>query len=190
MDGLNTNMSQFSDLVENIAAVLRKKESEGTGGYNALNDDSGARGAYQIMPENWGGWAREAGLDPSSQWTPENQDLVAKTKISNYLKQFGGDPSKVFISWYGGPGWADTPLDSLDGSEGDYPSIKSYVLDGMRRLGVDTYDARTPQYEEMKIPQPAIVPEYNFSPAQKDVTAYNNPGLETWFKSMMSVGGM
>lgn len=183
-------MENFSDLVNQIAEVLKKKESAGSGDYSALNSDSGARGAYQIMPSNWSNWAQNAGLGSNAEWTPENQDRVAKKKISDYLAQFGGDPAKVFTSWYAGPGWANTPLDQLDGSEGDYPSVKSYVMDGMKRLGLDTYDARVPQYEEMK----TFTPDINMVQTTYDQPQQPQsdimPQLNKWLQQMLALGGM
>ncbi len=54
---------------------------ESSGRYAAVNPDSGAIGKYQIMPRNWRVWARRFLDDPAAEPTPENQELVARTRI-------------------------------------------------------------------------------------------------------------
>lgn len=103
---------------------------ESGGDPNAVNVDSGAQGLFQIMPENWPQWAREAGVDPADR-SPANQKRVARFKMAEYYKSFG-NWRDVAISWYAGPGavgasWLDRPQDG-------YPSVNAYVDSIMSKM--------------------------------------------------------
>jgi hypothetical protein len=92
---------QGGDDVDSFMARIAGQESGGN--YNAVNKSSGAHGKFQIMPANWGPWAKEAGLGANAPKTPENQDKVARFKMQQYYNQFG-DWDLVAKAWYSGPG--------------------------------------------------------------------------------------
>lgn len=76
---------------------------ESGGDYGAVNDDTGAAGKFQIMPENWAPWAERAGLGRGAPRTPENQEIVARHVMSEYYQRFG-NWRDVAIAWFAGPG--------------------------------------------------------------------------------------
>lgn len=92
----------MSDLDTFMAAITAQESS---GRPQVTNPESGAHGLFQIMPQNWSGWAREAGLGPNAPKTPENQTQVAKNKMQQYYDQFGSWDA-VAVAWFAGPGRA------------------------------------------------------------------------------------
>lgn len=94
-------------------AALRSVESGGR--YDAVNASSGARGAYQIMPANWPAWASTYLGDRRAEWTPANQDAVARGKVIA-LYRWLGDWRRVAAFWLAGGAaakgdparWSDT----------------------------------------------------------------------------------
>lgn len=108
------------------------KQQESGGDYNVVNSDSGARGAYQFMPETWADATNRAGLDPND-WSPQNQDAAARFLMGEYMNQFN-DPELAARAWYGGPG---NVQGSIDSDEGNYPTIRQYgqqVVQKMQQL--------------------------------------------------------
>ena len=108
------------------------KQQESGGDYNVVNSDSGARGAYQFMPETWADATNRAGLDPND-WSPQNQDAAARFLMGEYMKQFN-NPELAARAWYGGPG---NVQGSIDSDEGNYPTIRQYgqqVVQKMQQL--------------------------------------------------------
>lgn len=107
---------------------------ESGGDYGAVNSSSGATGKYQIMPDNWPSWASEAGLSSDAPMTPNNQEIVARHKLSEYYNAYGADGAAV--AWYAGAGNAErwvngSPTDvwgrSWEASQDGAPSIAEYV---------------------------------------------------------------
>ena len=78
---------------------------ESGGDYTAENKQTKAYGKYQIMPSNWGAWAKEAGLSEDAPQTPENQEKVASYKWNQYMERFGSE-ELVATAWFAGPGAA------------------------------------------------------------------------------------
>ena len=106
--------------------------TESGGNYNAVNKDTGAYGKYQIMPQNWAQWAKEAGLPANSAMTPANQELVTRTRITKYNLEFGGDQRLVAAAWYAGEGYAKSlqaghPFYDPNKAQGKYPSVNDYI---------------------------------------------------------------
>lgn len=64
-----------------------------------------ARGRFQIMEKIYGGWAREAGVDPNDM-SPAAQDKVARHKMGEYFRRYGSW-DLVAVAWFAGPGRAD-----------------------------------------------------------------------------------
>jgi hypothetical protein len=90
--------------VNALVSALGGQESgsPAAGGYTAVNPVSGATGRFQIMPSNWPSWSQAAGLGPNAPMTPQNQEIVARNQISQYLSDGGGDPTYVAVAWYAG----------------------------------------------------------------------------------------
>jgi len=125
--GSTANITQFTN-------ALIGQESGGN--YNALNIRTGASGAFQIMPSNWGAWSQQAGLSADAPMTQENQNKVAKFKIQEYFNKYGSWKDVASV-WYSGKpfsqveseGWADKRQG--DGSE---PSVRQYVNSILSKL--------------------------------------------------------
>ena len=125
------------------AAMLAISGQESGGNYDSVNADSGASGAFQIMPENWPSWAENAGIGADAPMTQENQNIVARHKMLEYYNQFG-NWRDVAIAWYGGPGAVDyseavkNAPQYYNGNE--YPSINEYadsVVERMKKIIAD-----------------------------------------------------
>lgn len=107
---------------------------ESGGDYGAVNSSSGATGKYQIDPTNWPSWASEAGLSSDAPMTPNNQEIVARHKLSEYYNTYGADGTAV--AWYAGTANAKRWVNgystdiwgrSWEKPQSDGPSIAEYV---------------------------------------------------------------
>lgn len=61
--------------------------TESGGRFDALNARSGSYGKYQIMPRNWVAWA---GRYLGNRWaapTPQNQEFVARARVSDLFEK-------------------------------------------------------------------------------------------------------
>lgn len=115
--------------------AMRAQESGGN--YSAVNPDSGAMGAFQIMPANIqgdAGWDMEAlGQNITTQQFLESKKLqnqIARYKLRQYFGEHG--VRGAASAWYSGDPnrWKEkTP-------QGDYPSVYNYVQAILRRLGL------------------------------------------------------
>jgi len=114
---------------------------ESGGNYDAVNGRTGAAGKYQIMPENWPSWSREAGLPSGSPMTPENQEIVARYKLRQYYDKYGARGAA--IAWYAGEGavdYSDYAKNRRQGN-GDEPSMNEYADNIASRMGNSYTDA-------------------------------------------------
>jgi hypothetical protein len=114
--------------LDRLMNAIRSQESGGD--YDVVNTDSGAAGAYQIMPFNWtgsGGWDVEAlGHDVGYNEfinNPQIQDAIARYKLNQYLQDYGA--AGAAVAWYGGPGAVNSMHDNAP-QPGGYPSLYAY----------------------------------------------------------------
>lgn len=121
-------------LTKNIVYSLAGQESRH--GRNQSNPDGVHKGIYQINKNYWPLWTKQAGLPSSSPWTAENQRIVAENKIRHYLNMAGGDPSKVFLGWNGGPDeiTANRPEAFMNREFPGNGSLNQYKAESMKRL--------------------------------------------------------
>lgn len=135
--------------VDDLMRAIAGQESGSTDGevnYTAENGRTGAYGTYQIMPENWADWCKDAGLPPDAPKTAENQYIVAKAKFNEYVKQFG--MQGAMVAWYSGPANAERYINgsdtdiygrawtALNGTKDNpEPSIQQYVDEVSGRMG-------------------------------------------------------
>lgn len=132
LGGGSPNRKEFRALLQAIAG----KESGGN--YGAVNKDSGALGKYQIMPANLAGtgrgWDYDAlGRDVTTQEflsNPRIQERIARHRLRNYYKQHGVEGAAS--AWYSGD---PNKWKTSRGPQGSYPSIYSYVMDVLNRMG-------------------------------------------------------
>lgn len=121
------------------AFVMALSGQESGGDYYTVNGRTGAAGKFQIMPGNWFGWAREAGLSGYEPMTAEYQEYVARCKLWDYYIRYGLDGACV--AWYAGEDnavrWVLGKPDAIgayghfswDARQGDgsEPSVREYV---------------------------------------------------------------
>ena len=120
-----------------LGAILRALAQQESGGnFGAVNKDSGALGAYQVMPSNLsgpGGWDMEAlGYNVSPEQFLNNQRLqqqIVRHKFNQYMQQHG--LRGALSAWYSG----DPNLWNSRDPQGNYPSIHSYVMQVLGLLG-------------------------------------------------------
>ena len=120
------------------------RQHESSGRYGVVNPDSGALGAYQIMPGNLPQWSRQAlGHSVSSQQflrDPRLQDQIAQYQLKQYYDKWG--PGGAAVAWYAGPGrvsgWMQSGGNSpfYNAPQGKYSSISSYALSILRAMGL------------------------------------------------------
>lgn len=105
---------------------------ESGGKYTAEHPTSKAYGKYQIMPSNWGPWAKEAGLPADAPKTPENQEIVANFKYNQYLERFGGDDQLAATAWFAGPSAAQRLMNGdttvLSKSDANGTTVEQYIM--------------------------------------------------------------
>ena len=94
--------------VDQIASAIKQIESNNN--YEAKGA-SGEYGAYQFMPKTWEEWSSQYAqqvlqMSMTLNPTPENQDAVAKWKISQWVSQ-GLSPEQIAAKWNSGSeiGW-------------------------------------------------------------------------------------
>lgn len=126
---------QAGSEIDRFIAALIGQESNGDP--NVRNADSGAMGLGQIMPENWGPWAEEAGVN-AADFSPANQMRVIKYKIGKYYEQYG-NWRDVAVAWYGGAGGVQRlHAGGGYGDEDGYPSLRAYADSVLSKMGTAT----------------------------------------------------
>lgn len=95
--GMGTFDGGTSDVMR-IAETIKQIESGGN--YNAKGA-SGESGAYQFMPATWKSWAGQYLGNANAPQTPENQDKVAVSRITDLVNQ-GYSPREIALIWNGG----------------------------------------------------------------------------------------
>lgn len=179
--------------IDGLMAAIGGQESGGD--YDAENGRTGAHGKYQIMPENWPSWAEEAGLGANAPRTPENQERVARYKLSQYLQQYG--PEGAMVAWYSGPAnaerWANGESTDVYGrswdaknGNGDEPSIREYVQQVSARGGnVDVDSAIRKAISDIDVSKPLPEGRNGCAHAANYLLSYVNP----WNRQQMEKGG-
>lgn len=100
--------------IDDFMAAIRQVETGGCEDpYHTPSADGYGYGAYQISYDNWHSWCITAGvtgpIDPATgdpEWTPENQDRVARVIMLNYYEEYG-NWHDVAVRWNGGSGAVD-----------------------------------------------------------------------------------
>jgi hypothetical protein len=145
MKGFSEGGNEF----DNLVAAIGGQESGGN--YNAKNGRTGASGKYQIMPDNWPSWSREAGLPAGAAMTPENQEIVARFKLKQYYDKYGARGAA--IAWYGGEGALKYSAGAMNRKQGngDEPSINEYADSVLARMGTGHSTHNMSQDEQDRI---------------------------------------
>lgn len=141
------------------AFIKAVSANESSNNDHVVNGDSGAYGRYQIMPENWPEWSKEAGIAGADISDTEAQRKVATYKLSEYIDKYGVEGAAV--AWYAGESTAeqwvkDGAKAHVKGSGGDgwdkpqysngneYPSIRQYVVNTLAEIGGGQAREETP----------------------------------------------
>lgn len=102
-----------------------------SGNPDAVNKDTGAHGAWQVLPSNWPSWATAAGLPSNASKTMENQRTVVRHQLVGYFIAWGSWDNAA-RAWYSG---THSHNRHSDHKEGKYPSINSYAASVIRKVG-------------------------------------------------------
>lgn len=93
--------NQLDPQALNLAKAIRRAETGGHADpYNARGA-SGETGAYQFMPDTWKQWAGQYLQNPNADYSVENQNRVAYSKIKE-LKDQGMNPAQIASVWNSG----------------------------------------------------------------------------------------
>jgi hypothetical protein len=113
-NGSDWSKANSASTIDEFMRAIREVETGGSSDpYNTPSDDGYGFGAYQISYDNWDTWCAEAGIEVPADWTPENQDRVAKHKILEYYSEYG-NWHDVAIAWNGGDGAVGTGWSSVE----------------------------------------------------------------------------
>ncbi len=109
-DGKDWSAANSASTIDQFMVAIREVETGSD--YFRPSDDGYGYGAYQISYDNWDNWCAEAGLTPPAEWTPENQDTVARCIMLEYYDTYG-NWHDVAVAWNGGgkavgKGWSST----------------------------------------------------------------------------------
>ena len=116
-------------------------EGQESGGDSTAVSPAGAVGIYQIMPDNWPSWSKEAGYEGADPNDEAAQRAVGKYKLGQYYDKYG--PAGAMVAWYAGEENAkryvkgettDVWVRSWDAPQPNGPSIQGYVDDVMGKL--------------------------------------------------------
>lgn len=117
--------------VSNIADAIMAQESGGRDGLVSVN---GARGAMQITPGTFAQYAQPG----ESIDNPEHNRAVGRRIIDDLSARFGGDPARIAVGYFSGPGnvapaGSPTPWKE-DRKDGNGMSVSRYVAQVTARL--------------------------------------------------------
>lgn len=103
-NGQRFNASSSNIAVEQFMEAIKRVETGGCADpYHTPSEDGYGYGAYQISYSNWDNWCANAGLQVPAEWTPENQDRVAKNQMLMLYETYG-NWHDVAVAWNGGDG--------------------------------------------------------------------------------------
>ncbi|RQS39787.1 PLxRFG domain-containing protein [Burkholderia sp. Bp8990] len=142
---------------------------ESSGGANAQTSVDNAHGAMQILPATFMQYAKAG-----EQLDDPNANVAVGTRIlADYAKRYDGDPSKIAVAYFSGPGNVATSGPTpwkRDVADGNGVKVSQYVQGITSRLGGQTF-APAPQAPAQPAPQPVQQP-----PVWKDIVA--NPAFQ------------
>ena len=123
---------------ESFFAAIEGQES---GGDSTAVSLAGAVGIYQIMPDNWPSWSKEAGYEGADPNDEAAQRAVGKYKLGQYYDKYG--PAGAMVAWYAGEENAKRYVKGettdiwgrpWDAPQSNGPSIQGYVDSVMSKL--------------------------------------------------------
>lgn len=119
---------------------------ESGGDPTAVNNKSGAYGLFQIMPENWPEWSKQAGVGDRPITDQEAYMKVVRHVLGGYFNKYGAEGA--LVAWFAGEQnairWVNGEPDAIDGNGNHYSwdkedngggtSIRNYVKSTMSRI--------------------------------------------------------
>lgn len=123
---MNPSQNQLDPQALNLAKAIRRAETGGHADpYNARGA-SGETGAYQFMPETWKQWSGQYLQNPNAEYSVENQNKVAYSRIKE-LKDQGYSPAQIASMWNSGK--AEAYKEGLKGTnkQGVVYDVPAYV---------------------------------------------------------------
>ena len=93
--------NQLDPQALNLAKAIRRAETGTSSDPYNTRGASGEYGAYQYMPETWKQWSGQYLQDPNAEYTVENQNKVAYSRIKE-LKDQGYNPAQIASMWNSG----------------------------------------------------------------------------------------
>ena len=122
----NTNSSENSDQVNAMLTAIKMNE----GGNYTAHGANGEYGAYQMLPATFNSWAKQAGLGSNIPMTQENQDAVARWRITDWTNK-GYFPEQELAGWNTGNPYANWKNMVGRNSQGIPYNVPAYVNKGM-----------------------------------------------------------
>ena len=114
---------------EKTRFLAAEREQESGGNYLVVNPNSGALGAWQVMPSNLPGWLKASHLPPMSGYQylhdPAAQNKLAYTILGGAFDRYG--PAGAAAWWYSG-------RPDPTATYGD-PPVYVYVADVLHLMG-------------------------------------------------------
>lgn len=138
---LSTKNSTGTGAASGKAAFFKAVEGQESGGDPNAVSKVGAVGIYQIMPDNWPSWSKEAGYEGADPNDEAAQRAVGEFKLGQFYDKYG--PEGALVAWYAGEGNAERWVNgkstdawgrSWDAPQKDGPSIRGYVNETMARM--------------------------------------------------------
>lgn len=120
---------------------------ESGSGSNTTTSVTGARGGMQIQPATFAQYAKPG----ESIDNPEDNKAVGKRIIDDLSAKSGGDPARIAVGYFSGPGNIAPPGSPMpwkvDKADPTGKTVSSYVADVTKRLGVPATKAELPDPE-------------------------------------------
>ena len=119
---------------------------ESGGDPTAVNNKSGAYGLFQIMPENWPEWSKQAGVGDKPITDQDAYMKVVRHVLGGYFNKYGAEGA--LVAWFAGEQnairWVNGEPDAIDGNGNHYSwdkedngggtSIRNYVKSTIARI--------------------------------------------------------
>lgn len=171
------------------AAILGQESGNNS---NVGTSTDGAVGPGQITPDTWKQYAQ-----PYEDINDPDDNRAVSGRIIDHLHdKFGGDPARVAVGYFSGPGnvapaGSPTPWKN-DVTDGNGKKVSSYVGDVLGRLGsavVGDAQAATPASPQAPVSPPAQAPGAP-APAQSDDTQTVPPSATMSDDDLAKIAGV
>ncbi|WP_127165192.1 lytic transglycosylase domain-containing protein [Veillonella sp. CHU732] len=130
--------------LESFLNAVQGQESGGDP--TAVNKKSGAYGLFQIMPENWPEWSKQAGVGDKPITDQDAYMKVVRHVLGGYFNKYGAEGA--LVAWFAGEQnairWVNGEPDAIDGNGNHYSwdkedngggtSIRNYVKSTISRI--------------------------------------------------------